>query len=276
MTAYAAKFYTTVEDGYDWNFQGYARSQINVVNNANFIIDTNKTYIFNWKIYFPQSVRDNFDADPYWGRVTMWDIHGNDDEGGQFGITLSRDSLVASDRTPEIEGTGSATETKLLNTSDMFNKAHTIRIFYREGSASTGKAFIRVEVDGVVKYSKTTGKVGKTLMEDYVKTTGLYDYGRRLVNPKNKTRGRKFSLVTMDADVYIINRTPTVNAGPDQTISTNTSTLSGTATDEGVSGNGKITSYLWTKLSGGAATIVSPNSSTTAITGLTREFINLC
>lgn len=59
---------------------------------------------------------------------------------------------------------------------------------------------------------------------------------------------------------------PVVNAGADQAITLPTSsvTLSGNATD-----NGSISSYAWTKDSGGAATIVSPSSSTTVVSGLT-------
>src|SRR5665213_1496949 len=58
------------------------------------------------------------------------------------------------------------------------------------------------------------------------------------------------------------------SAGIGQTISTSSTTLSGIANDDGVSGNGKIISYKWTKISGGSATITSPTSSNTSLTGL--------
>ncbi len=64
------------------------------------------------------------------------------------------------------------------------------------------------------------------------------------------------------------NQPPVANAGPDQTITlpTNTVTLNGTkSTDD----NG-ITTYKWTKKSGGAATIVSANSATTKVSGLVK------
>jgi hypothetical protein len=59
---------------------------------------------------------------------------------------------------------------------------------------------------------------------------------------------------------------PTVNAGSDQSITLPTSTvaLSATASDS----DGTIASYAWTKVLGGAATIVSPSSASTNITGL--------
>jgi hypothetical protein len=63
-----------------------------------------------------------------------------------------------------------------------------------------------------------------------------------------------------------VNSAPTANAGTDQTITlpTNTVTLSGSGTDT----DGTISSYSWTKISGGSATITSPTSASTTITGL--------
>gem|GEM_PF-1823848 len=66
--------------------------------------------------------------------------------------------------------------------------------------------------------------------------------------------------------VNIPNVPPTANAGTDQTITLPTSqvTLSGSGTDT----DGTIASYSWSKVSGGAATITSPSSATTTVTGL--------
>jgi hypothetical protein len=63
-----------------------------------------------------------------------------------------------------------------------------------------------------------------------------------------------------------VNVAPTANAGSDQTITlpTNTVNLSGSGTDS----DGTIASYSWTKISGGTATITSPTSASTTITGL--------
>lgn len=59
---------------------------------------------------------------------------------------------------------------------------------------------------------------------------------------------------------------PTVNPGSDQTIRLpeNSITMDGSATQ----GTGSITSHVWSKVSGGDATITTPSSYTTAITGL--------
>jgi len=62
------------------------------------------------------------------------------------------------------------------------------------------------------------------------------------------------------------NEAPSANAGTDQSITLPTSsvTLSGSGTDT----DGSITAYAWTKISGGAATIVSASSASTSVTGL--------
>jgi len=63
------------------------------------------------------------------------------------------------------------------------------------------------------------------------------------------------------------NASPVANAGPDQTISlpTSTVTLFGSGTDI----DGTVTSYLWTKVSGpSTGTITTPNATTTIVTGL--------
>src|SRR4029079_6643425 len=64
------------------------------------------------------------------------------------------------------------------------------------------------------------------------------------------------------------NQAPTVNAGADQTITlpANSVPLTGSGTDA----DGTIASYAWTKISGGAATITSPSSASTTVTGLAQ------
>lgn len=61
------------------------------------------------------------------------------------------------------------------------------------------------------------------------------------------------------------NTPPIVNAGSNQLLNNSTvsTTLSGSATD-----NGTISAYQWSKVSGPSATITTPNSATTTVTGL--------
>ncbi|MCW5928524.1 MAG: T9SS type A sorting domain-containing protein [Chitinophagaceae bacterium] len=62
------------------------------------------------------------------------------------------------------------------------------------------------------------------------------------------------------------NNAPVANAGPDQTITlpTNTAMLNGSGTDS----DGTISAYNWTKVSGPAAVIATPNTAKTNVTGL--------
>lgn len=71
-----------------------------------------------------------------------------------------------------------------------------------------------------------------------------------------------------NGDTTLVNSPPTVSAGADIaiTLPTNSVTLNGSASDP----DGSIVSYSWTKQSGGAATIASPNAATTVISGLTQ------
>jgi hypothetical protein len=64
------------------------------------------------------------------------------------------------------------------------------------------------------------------------------------------------------------NQAPTANAGADQSITEPASSV--TLTGSGTDADGTIASYAWTKLSGGAATITSPSSASTSVTGLTQ------
>jgi hypothetical protein len=66
----------------------------------------------------------------------------------------------------------------------------------------------------------------------------------------------------------VTNTAPTANAGADQTITLPTSSV--TLTGSGTDSDGTIDSYAWTKISGGAATITSPSSATTTVTGLVQ------
>lgn len=63
------------------------------------------------------------------------------------------------------------------------------------------------------------------------------------------------------------NQAPVVSAGSPKTVTlpTNSVTLTGTASDP----DGSIASYAWTKTSGPSATIASPSSASTNVTGLT-------
>lgn len=266
------KLYNTIEDGWGHDISGttgtyYSRSTITY--GSSYAFDTLRTYVIDFQAYFPQSVSANFATSPDWGRVAINGMHGSDDGSGSTTIALGRDRVDFTSTSIAADPITGLAERDMGTSNDWVNQAHSVRIILREGSGYPNqKGFIKVIYDGTEVYSCDTGKIGKTLMTDYYKLTGLYDYRTLITEPLNNTRHRKFSIVTTNSDVWVMNASPTVDAGADQSISTTSTTLSGTADDLGVSGNGTITSYQWTKLSGGAATFSSSNSATTSVTGL--------
>ncbi|MGN6194220.1 MAG: PKD domain-containing protein, partial [Ginsengibacter sp.] len=257
------KFYSIIEDGYGWNGNDYARSEMSFGNYYNF--DTAKTYCMEWKGYFPQD----------WSYLALnqsvgifMQIHANSDDQHMLGT-----QVINTGSGPKFVIDDNGQYTVLADLNTFVNQTHTIRVIFREGTATNG-AYYKVEIDGVQKYLKNTGTIGGLPAgQDYPKIATLYDYGRAIVDPSNTTRGRKFSMVTEQFNVYLLNdaqtATPTADAGSNQTITlpTNSINLSGSGSVSG----GTIQSYNWTKSSGpSGATITSPNSQSTSVTNLVQ------
>ena len=263
------KFYSTVEDGYPWNGNSYTRSELHY-QGSSWPLDTAKTYVFEWKGYFANdfsTIANNSDA------VVIMQIHGNDPYSPPFSFVVNNTKGLVFYQSSQ--GSNGSDERPIIvpNLSDLVLKTHTIRMTVREGAGYPGQdGFVKVEIDGVQKYLRNTGKIGSTLMGDYPKIATVYDYGNALVSASNHTRGRAFSLVTEAFNVYQIsttNQPPVANAGNNQaiTLPANTINLSGSGTDP----DGSISSYNWTKLSGpSAGTITNPNTSATTVTGLVQ------
>jgi K+-transporting ATPase c subunit len=93
-------------------------------------------------------------------------------------------------------------------------------------------------------------------------TQGTYKFELKVTDNSGAV-GRDTIQVIVNAAANIA---PTANAGVDQTITlpTNSVSLSGSGTDP----DGTISSYLWTKISGPAATITNANAAATTVTAL--------
>src|SRR5664280_2020334 len=94
---------------------------------------------------------------------------------------------------------------------------------------------------------------------------GVYQFQLK-VTDNNGATATDIMQITVNAAP---NQPPVANAGPDQTITlpTNSLTVSGSGSDA----DGTVVSYLWTKISGPTSyTIVSPTLTNTNITGLTQ------
>ena len=124
------------------------------------------------------------------------------------------------------------------------------------------------DTDGTISsysWTKISGPTSGTITSPASASTtvtalvqGVYKFQLKVTDNRGATG--------LDTVQITVNAPPTANAGTDQSITlpTSTVTLSGSGTDP----DGTISAYNWTKISGPAATIVSPNSKTTSVTGL--------
>lgn len=247
------KLYQTLEDGYEWNGDGYARSQLNV--GGYLRIDTMQTYIVDLKFYFPQPLT-KMDSLPTWGTFAIFGIHEYDGLTGTGEIIGKRDSLYWFDNSlPSNKQYTALTSTK----TSIMGQAHTFRITIRQGKGYVGQdAFMKVEFDGVQKSLRDTGTVGRIFNLAYLKLGGLYDYGQRLVNIDSLSRGRKFSIANEHANVYTI-AYPIVKAGADTSTANTSITLNGKSTPN----PDRVATYLWTKISGPGLQSISSNTTLT-------------
>lgn len=205
------KFYSTIEDGYHWqNSTSYARAEGSF--GSYYILDSNKTYCFEWKGYFPQDFSYMKQNQTVGG---LMQVHGNNSISPDFGIALlyGIDGSNYSRGTPGVrelyftdtQGNDVGGFYRLMYLDSMINKTHTVRMYVREGKGYPGqKAFLKVEIDGVQMYYRNTGQVGNTFQQDYPKFATVYDYENAIVNPDSLSRGRKFSMVTESYKIYTI------------------------------------------------------------------------
>ena len=193
------KIYATLEDGYQWNGSGYARSEFTY--GGSYCNDSSKTYLFEWKGYFPQKQFYINEHGVGWATIVcIFQIHGKNDSPPPLSLNLGYHGNIY---VGDISTDGKNDSLTIGEYADFVNRPHTIRILLREGKQYPGqKAFVKVEIDGVEKYLRTHGPVGGYFQHDYIKFGGLYDWHRWIVDPARISRGRKFSLVTESFHVY--------------------------------------------------------------------------
>ncbi len=130
------------------------------------------------------------------------------------------------------------------------------------------------DADGTIagySWTRVSGPLGVTITTPNSATTtliallqGTYVF-RLTVTDNGGATGSDDVTVTVNGAV---NLPPTANAGSDITITlpVNSVTLVGSGTDA----DGTIASYAWSKVSGTGGTITTPNTATTAVTGLSQ------
>ncbi len=280
-----AKIYTVVEDGYQWGHSGFTRTELNY--NGGYGMDSTHTYCYQWQGYYPQ---DFSNLAPNLTGATIMQLHGHDDYSPVFSFAYinGHDGANTSVGTTGLKAlyfqeTDASYHDKfyyLCDLSTLVNQTHTFKLIFKEGKGYPGQdAFVEVKIDGVVKYYRNTGDVGRIMdnsIEDYPKFLTIYDSNNSLVDASNHTRNRKFAMVTEEFNIYSVtdttesspgNQPPKAKAGSDQTITlpTNSVNLDGSGTDS----DGSISSYLWAIISGpSGSTIGDPSSASTTVSGL--------
>lgn len=148
------------------------------------------------------------------------------------------------------------------------------------GSSGTYQLNLRIATPYSGAQLIVKNSVGSSLATVNIPTTGGFQKWQTVTVPVNLIAGSEtLRLESSSAAGWNINwmelvgaapanQPPTANAGADQAITLPASsvTLSGSGTDT----DGTISSYSWSKISGGAATITAPASASTTVTGLTQ------
>ena len=124
-------------------------------------------------------------------------------------------------------------------------------------------AYLWTQVSGPSAATITNPNAAATSVTGLVQ--GVYLFELR-VTDNSGAFGRDTMRVTVNPTAA--NMPPAANAGPDQNfdLPINSTILSGTGTDP----DGIVVAYLWTKISGPAATITNPGTSATSVTGLVQ------
>ena len=264
IDAQKGKLLSLNEDGYAGETAGvgqplYPRSELQLCD-ACFRFDTTKTYVFEWKGYFPQDTNYLVNY-PGWARVlTIFQVHGYKYDYAISNFDLRPDGIYYNNEITgsqnQLSDTYTEDEAFISSLHDFYNKSHTLRVTMKEGLGYPGQtAFIKVELDGVQKYFRNTGGVGSAFFDDYVKFGSIYDWRSWLTSRDSLARGRKFSLITESFKVYQLNEAPpnirpVADVGSDKVIQLpkNSIVLPGSGTDP----DGSVISYLWAQLSGPA------------------------
>lgn len=107
--------------------------------------------------------------------------------------------------------------------------------------------------------SPTTATTGITGMS----VAGTYVFNLRVTDNQGLTGDDQINVIVSSSP----NLPPTANAGVDQTIQLPTSSVN--LVGSGNDPDGSIVGYLWTQIAGATATITSPSTASTSVTGLT-------
>ena len=178
----------TIADGRRWEGHKYDRAELLICPPVGGTLTTGHKYEISWTGYIEKLFP------PVREFVAAMQLHGNDNASPANGIYV-RDTMVTfRDR----HGAGFY---NVISTSEMLNKAITFRMTITPSdSAGYLKFEYKKEGSGWVSVmEKSSGRTQNPGGNNYMKIGGLYDYYNDLVSPDQYSRGRSYSLVTMNA-----------------------------------------------------------------------------
>jgi hypothetical protein len=250
---------------------GYIRTQISMGSTGcpEGNMDSSHIYLMEQQMYFTKNPSVYF-KDNQHDVLFGFDMHGHS-TANPFSLSMTYPNKIF---VQDASASGTNTEifpTSQITTDSLTNKVHTFRLYQKLGK----KGFIKVFYDGILLYQRS-GDVGDSYNDDYSDNWpqwgGLYDHSAEIVDYTNATRKNSLNIGTTAWRFYSLSDTaqftqaghPTTSIS-DQTISGSSTSISTTAS----AGSGaSISSYSWEVISG-SATIVSPTSATTDLTGVT-------
>jgi ribosomal protein L14 len=176
------------------------------------------------------------------------------DNDGAIGTNIMQVVVSAAANIPPVANAGSDQSITLPENSLTLSGS---------GSDADGNvvSYLWTKLSGPSSGSITNANSAITSVTDLVQ--GVYQFQLQVTDNDGAT-GTDVMQITVNAAVNV---PPSANAGPDQTITlpTDSVTLSGSGSDAG----GTITAYSWTQISGpSTGTIVSPDNAVTEFTGL--------
>ena len=229
IDAQYGKLYSIIRDGVPGQ-GGKANHAGTEIGNENATIDSNHTYIFEWKGYTLQDFSKFVDSNTSEASI-IFALQCNNANSSPISLWVKNNYLAViesfsegngDNAIPKVPNYGFDYWTKFAPINILYKSTHTIRIILREGKGYIGQdAFVKVEFDGKEVYFRNNGQVGQTFQNGYTKGARLYDYHNNYVEPSNHIRSRVVALVTEEFNEYKLKGNQNSNANLKQIIRRN-------------------------------------------------------
>jgi hypothetical protein len=250
---------------------GYVRTQISMGSKdcIEGNMDSSHIYMMEQQMYFTKNPSVYFNDNQH-DVLFGFDMHGHS-TANPFSLSMTYpNKIFIQDAYAGTSATKIFT-TSVVTTDSLTNKVHTFRLYQKLGK----KGFIKLFYDGTLLYERS-GDVGDSYNSDYTDNWpqwgGLYDHSAEIVDYSNTTRHRSINLGTTAWRFYSLSDTSQFTQAAHPITSISDQSISGSSTSitamASAGSGGTISSYSWDIIDG-SATIASPTSATTDLTGVT-------